>query len=246
MLQEVEEIALAAGRVIMRHHAGPRTATEKADRSPVTLADLEADALIVSALKRLAPEIPCVSEEGGIPDFSTRKDWRTFWLVDPLDGTKEFVKGGGDFTVNIALIEGTAPVLGVVYAPVSGLLYYARKSEGAWRKAREGRPERLSVAPRNDPEGWVVVESLSHPSPELETYLKGRKVKARIKAGSSIKFCRVAEGAADVYPRFGPTSEWDTAAGDAVYRYSGAKGERPSPLVYNKPTMRNGSFVIGG
>lgn len=246
LLPRAVEVASAAGDAILKHYRRGATAAElKADRSPLTEADLESHRLIVAALETLDPAIPVVSEEGSLPPYGTRRSWTRFWLVDPLDGTKEFLKRSDDFTVNIALIEGAAPVLGVVLAPALGCAYWADASGGSWKRAG-GAPQRLRSTPVSGEGGWTVVESASHPSSELETFLAELRVKARIKTGSSLKFCRVAEGAADLYPRFGPTMEWDTAAGDCVFRFSGAERPRESPLVYNKESLRNGNFVIGG
>ena len=152
-----------------------------------------------------------------------------FWLVDPLDGTKEFIKKRAEFTVNVALIDNGEPVLGVVDAPALDLLYWAVKGEGAWREAKGGTAERIySTAPAPGTP-LTIVESLSHPSPELEEYLKTIRVGERVKAGSSLKFCWVAEGHADIYPRLGPTMEWDVAAGDCVFRQSGREGSGRRP-----------------
>ena len=165
--------------------------------------------------------------------------------MDPLDGTKEFIKRRAEFTVNVALIENGEPVLGVVGAPALDLVYWAVKGGGAWREDKGAAAERINSDAPAPGVPLTVVESLSHPSQELEEYLKTIPVGRRVKAGSSLKFCLVAEGKADVYPRLGPTMEWDVAAGDCVYRQSGRDGERPSPLTYNKPDLRNPSFVIG-
>jgi 3'(2'), 5'-bisphosphate nucleotidase len=240
-------IAREAGRATMTYYDDLAAAEvrEKDDRSPVTLADEVAHGILVDGLRRLDPATPVVSEEAAAASFETRRGWRRFWLVDPLDGTKEFIKRRAEFTVNVALIEDGEPVLGVVLAPALDLLYWAVKGGGAWREEK-GRPaERIysSVPAAGTP--LTVVESLSHPSAELEEYLQTIPVARRVKAGSSLKFCWVAEGRADVYPRLGPTMEWDVAAGDCVYRQSGRDGERPSPLTYNKPDLRNSSFIIG-
>jgi len=236
-----------AGHATMTYYDAPAEAgvREKDDRSPVTLADEVAHDILVEGLRRIDPSTPVVSEEAAAADFEARRGWRRFWLVDPLDGTKEFIKRRAEFTVNVGLIEGGEPVFGVVQAPALDLLYWGVKGGGAWREEKGGTPERIySSAPAaGDP--LTVVESLSHPSPELEEYLKTIPVARRVKAGSSLKFCWVAEGRADIYPRLGPTMEWDVAAGDCVYRQSGREGERPSPLTYNKPDLRNPSFVIG-
>ncbi|MEO7987376.1 MAG: 3'(2'),5'-bisphosphate nucleotidase CysQ [Gemmatimonadales bacterium] len=236
-----------AGRATMIYYDGTADADvrEKDDRSPVTLADEVAHDILVEGLHRLDPDVPVISEEAEAASFELRRGWRRFWLVDPLDGTKEFIKRRAEFTVNVALIEDGEPVFGVVLAPALDLLYWAVKGGGAWREARGGSPERIYSNTAAPGTPLTVVESLSHPSAELEEYLKTIPVAQRVKAGSSLKFCWVAEGRADIYPRLGPTMEWDVAAGDCVYRQSGRNGERPSPLTYNKPDLRNTSFVIG-
>ena len=241
-------IALAreAGRATMTYYDDASTTVrEKDDKSPVTLADEVAHEILVEGLRRLDPDTPVVSEEAAADSWESRRSWRRFWLVDPLDGTKEFIKRRAEFTVNVALIESGEPVFGVVLAPALDLLYWAVKGEGAWREGKDGGPERIYSTTPEPGTPLTVVESLSHPSPELEEYLKTIPVGRRVKAGSSLKFCWVAEGRADVYPRLGPTMEWDVAAGDCIYRQSGRTGERPSPLTYNKPDLRNPSFVIG-
>ncbi|HUR95837.1 MAG TPA: 3'(2'),5'-bisphosphate nucleotidase CysQ [Gemmatimonadales bacterium] len=243
----VVQLAREAGRATMTYYDGAADAgvREKDDRSPVTLADEVAHEILVAGLRRLDPATPVVSEEAEAASFESRRGWRRFWLVDPLDGTKEFIKRRAEFTVNVALIDAGEPVFGVVLAPALDLLYWAVKGEGAWREEKGGSAERIYST--NPPPGTplTVVESLSHPSPELEEYLLTIPVARRVKAGSSLKFCWVAEGRADVYPRLGPTMEWDVAAGDCIYRQSGRHGERLSPLTYNKPDLRNSSFIIG-
>jgi 3'(2'), 5'-bisphosphate nucleotidase len=244
---EVIALAREAGRATMTYYDGAAEAPvrEKEDRSPVTLADEVAHEILVDGLRRIDPGTPIVSEESAAADFEARRGWWRFWLVDPLDGTKEFIKRRAEFTVNVGLIEAGEPVFGVVLAPALDLLYWAAKGGGAWREEKGGRPERIYSTPPAPGTPLTVVESLSHPSAELEEYLRTIPVARRVKAGSSLKFCWVAEGRADVYPRLGPTMEWDVAAGDCVFRQSGRNGERPSPLTYNKPDLRNPSFVIG-
>ena len=239
------ELAREAGRAIMLHYGGAAESQEKEDRSPITLADRAAHTILVDGLHRLDPSTPVISEEGAIAPMEERRAWRRFWLVDPLDGTKEFIKRRDEFTVNVALIEDGEPVLGVVLAPALDLLYWAVKGDGAWRQQGAAAAERIAsrTVPRGTP--LIVVESLSHPSAELEEYLATIPVARRVKAGSSLKFCWVADGRADLYPRLGPTMEWDVAAGDCIYRQSGEDAERSSPLTYNKPDLRNTSFVIG-
>jgi 3'(2'), 5'-bisphosphate nucleotidase len=243
----VTRLVREAGEATMTYYqagvaAGVR---EKEDRSPVTLADEVAHGILVQGLGDIDPETPVISEEAEADSFDRRRSWRRFWLVDPLDGTKEFIKQRDEFTVNVALIENGEPVLGVVLAPALDLLYWAVKGQGAWKEEKNGEPQRIYSRAPAPGTPLTVVESLSHPSPELEQYLQTLPVARRVKAGSSLKFCWVAEGRADIYPRLGPTMEWDVAAGDCVYRQSGPNGERSSPLTYNKPDLRNPSFVIG-
>lgn len=243
----VTDLAREAGRATMPYYDGESSSQvrEKADLSPVTLADEAAHEILVAGLQAIDPDTPIISEEAQAASFETRRGWRRFWLVDPLDGTKEFIKRRAEFTVNVALIEDGEPVLGVVLAPALDLLYWAVKGEGSWREEQGAPAERIYSSPQPRGKPLTVVESLSHPSPELEEYLQTIPVARRVKAGSSLKFCWVAEGRADIYPRLGPTMEWDVAAGDCVYRQSGRDGERPSPLTYNKPDLRNTSFIIG-
>jgi 3'(2'), 5'-bisphosphate nucleotidase len=244
-LDRLSDLARDAGRVILRHYRDGVDVEHKEDRSPVTAADRDAHGVIVGALTAWDPSIPVISEEGEIPAWENRRDWDRFWLVDPLDGTKEFLSRNGEFTVNIALIEDGVPVLGVIYAPAPDLLYFAGRDVGAWKVSQGRGLQRISSAPPAPGAPLVVAESRSHPSAALEEYLATVNVGRRVQAGSSLKFCWVAEGRADIYPRLGPTMEWDVAAGDAIFRYSGRDGVRTSPLTYNTPDLRNTGFVIG-
>lgn len=247
-LEKVIAMAVEAGKLTLKYRRDPRI-TEKgdhgADTSPVTDADLASNQHIAEHLTALDPDIPIISEETKSADYATRKRWRRFWLVDPLDGTKEFVKGSDEFTVNIALVDELEPVLGVIYVPAKELLYYAVKGQGSWKQVGENQPVRIFSAIPDLRGGLTVVESASHPSAELEDYLKDLPIRERVSAGSSLKFCLVAEGLADIYPRMNPTMEWDVAAGDCIYRNSARLGQRSTSLTYNKPTLKNGSFVIG-
>jgi len=243
-LTRLADMGRAAGAVAMSHYHSEVVVDSKADASPVTAADLGAEVVIVDSLTQWTPGIPIVSEERAIPPFAIRQGWAEFWLVDPLDGTKEFIRRNGEFTVNIALIRDRRPVLGMVYAPAEDVLYVAGEGIGSWRSRGGGVPERIaSTKPAADDR--IVVESRSHPSDDLERYLANVPVSRRIRAGSSVKFCLVAEGSADLYPRFGPTMEWDVAAGDCVWRHATWGVPNPSPLTYNKPDLKNPSFVIG-
>lgn len=245
LLTPVIDLACEAGRAIMTHYGSDAPVDTKDDQSPITLADRAAHAILVEGLERLDPTIPIISEEGTLAPADERRGWRRFWLVDPLDGTKEFIKRRDEFTVNVALIEDGEPVLGVVVVPALDLLYWASKGDGAWRSQGTAPAERIYSRPAAPGTPLTIVESASHPSAELEAYLQTIPVGRRVKAGSSLKFCWVADGRADLYPRLGPTMEWDVAAGDCIYRQSGEAGERSSPLTYNKPDLRNTDFIIG-
>jgi 3'(2'), 5'-bisphosphate nucleotidase len=244
-LERLAALASEAGAAALRHYEHLGEVTQKGDRGPVTAADRAAHTVIVRGLEQWTPDIPIISEEGTLPEFEQRRGWKRFWLVDPLDGTKEFIQRNGEFTVNIALIEDAAPVMGVVLAPAIALLYVAAKGLGAWKSERGGPWREIAYRPVPAGQPLVVAESRSHPSAALEDWLKSVPVARRVQAGSSLKFCWVADGQADVYPRLGPTMEWDTAAGDCIYRYAGSAPRPKSPLSYNKPDLTNGGFIIG-
>lgn len=247
MIEQILETAQAAGQAILNYYDDDIEVSSKEDDSPLTKADMASHHVIMEALERLDPETPVISEESGIPDYDERKTWDSFWIVDPLDGTKEFIKKNGEFTVNIALIEQGIPTMGVVYVPAKEVFYYAEKGKGSFKKEKGKQATRIfsDAADKNLP--LKVVCSRSHGSDTLEDELaeQGITVGEAIPAGSSIKFCLVAEGAADIYPRMGPTMEWDVAAGDCVYRNSARNGQHKSPLIYNKPDLKNSGFVIG-
>jgi 3'(2'), 5'-bisphosphate nucleotidase len=242
----VAGIAKAAAAVILEVYATDFTVRGKGDASPVTEADERAEAVIVDALRALAPEVPIVAEEsvarGAVPEVG---DW--FWLVDPLDGTKEFISRNGEFTVNIALIHRGVPVLGVVQAPALAQLYVGVTWQGAWLEDTAGR---RAIRCRQVPdEGLTVVASRSHgDAAALDAFLAGRKVAALANAGSSLKLCRVACGQADLYPRLGRTMEWDIAAGHAVLAAAGGQVTdlQGQPLRYGKPGFDNPHFVAAG
>lgn len=231
----------------MKFYADPIEVENKSDDSPLTKADLAANRIIVDFLAAEHPDIPIISEESGIADYDTRKEWDQFWLVDPLDGTKEFIKKNGEFTVNIALIKKGIPVLGVVYLPAKRITYFAEEGSGAFKIDSDEVKMRIYSETPDTSKPLRVITSRSHRADDLEERLNemGIQVDSYVASGSSIKFCLVAEGVADIYPRTGPTSEWDTAAGDAVYRYSGKNGARTSPLKYNKESLLNPGFILG-
>lgn len=247
MLQQINEIAIKAGKAILTFYTDDIEVQKKDDQSPLTKADMAAHTIIVNGLRKLEPDIPIISEESELPDYEIRKKWQRFFLVDPLDGTKEFIKKNGEFTVNIALIEGSIPVLGVVYIPAKERLYYADKKDGAWIQNGTSEPQQISHTPYDKTKAARIAVSRSHGGNDTKERLEkmGIQVSEEIPYGSSLKICLVAEGKADIYPRFGPTMEWDTAAADAVFRYSGKNGTRNSPLTYNKPSLKNDEFIIG-
>lgn len=247
MIEEVIAIAKEAGNKILDFYDDDIEVESKADDSPLTKADLAAHHYIIDNLKVLTPDLPIISEESGVPEFEERKIWNKYWLVDPLDGTKEFIKKNGEFTVNIALIEDGIPVLGVVYAPAMNLLYYGQKGKGSFRQKDDVEIEQIFSEKTDKSKPISIIESRSHGSPALEEFLdkEGIQVKDRVKSGSSLKICLVADETADLYPRMGPTMEWDVAAGDAVYRYSAKDGVHESGIKYNKENLLNPNFVIG-
>ena len=245
--QVLNNIARRAGEKILKHYHSGITVDRKDDNSPLTQADMEAHREIVKGLKDSYPEIPIISEESTVPEYEVRKNWSRFFLVDPLDGTKEFIKRNGEFTVNIALIENGVPVAGVVYIPADDTLYYADNNNGAFKQQGSSDPEKIEHTPYQKGQPARIMVSRSHGGSDTIERLNdmGIEVSKEVPSGSSLKFCLVAEGKADLYPRFGPTMEWDTAAADAVFRYSGKNGHRDSPLKYNKEDLHNPEFIIG-
>jgi 3'(2'), 5'-bisphosphate nucleotidase len=245
----VVEVVRRAGEAILAvYRSEDFGTTAKADDSPLTLADLAAHRLITAALAALTPDIPVLSEESATRSFEERRRWTTYWLVDPLDGTKEFLARNGEFTVNVALISGNDPVLGVVGVPAHGIIYSGIPGRGATRSGAGEAPVPVGVrVPAADP--VRVVGSRSHRGDSLDAFLSRLGPHQLVPVGSALKFCLVAEGGADVYPRLGPTSEWDTAAAQAVLVAAGGQvvtldGE---PLRYNtKADLRNPFFVASG
>jgi 3'(2'), 5'-bisphosphate nucleotidase len=246
-LEAVCEIAHAAGRRILDVYEREFKVEHKEDHSPLTEADRAAHEIITTQLEALTPDVPVLTEESAVVDYDTRARWKRFWLVDPLDGTKEFINRNGEFTVNIALIEGNRPVLGVVYVPVPALTYYACAGQGAYKHKGECVVQRARVR-RFDGGKPIVVASRSHAGRETEAFLKNLGEHDIVSMGSALKLCLVAEGAADVYPRLGPTMEWDTAAAQCVVEAAGGRVTdlNRQPLVYNKPSLLNPWFLAKG
>jgi 3'(2'), 5'-bisphosphate nucleotidase len=253
LIEALLATAVAAGRASLEIYRGAFTVTQKADQSPVTAADHASEKIILEHLARLAPGVPVVAEEAAAAGSIPQVDGE-FFLVDPLDGTKEFIQRRCDFTVNIALIRRHMPALGVVYAPVSGSLYAGNVA--ARRALRSSHPADAAVPGPREPvrvrtvpaAGITAVVSRSHSTPETDAYLSHYPVAHRVSVGSSLKFCLVAAGEADLYPRLGPTMEWDTAAGHAVLAAAGGQVLAPggAPLAYGKPGFRNSFFIASG
>jgi len=237
-------ITARAAAAIMRIYDGEFAVEHKSDDSPLTLADLESQRMILQGLSALTPTVPVLSEESAEAPWAERRGWQDLWVVDPLDGTREFVKRNGEFTINIALVSQHEPVLGIVAAPARKMVYWGAKGVGAFRKYGSDAPTAIHVAPLGRP--LRVVGSRSHASAQTATYLERLGPHVMTGIGSSLKFCLIAEGNADLYPRFGPTSEWDTAAGQAVLECAGGRVTRLDGhrLRYNcRESLINGDFV---
>lgn len=241
------DIASGAGDAILQVYASDFEVYTKADASPLTQADLAANRLIGQGLRAITPELPLLSEESAEVDFSQRRSWHRYWLIDPLDGTKEFVRRNGEFTVNIALIEDGVPILGVIHAPALKISYAGAAGLGAWRIEAD---RRQSIRTRRTAMPPVVVISKSHRNPALHAFLQRLPAHRAISRGSSLKFCLIAEGSADFYPRTGPTSEWDTGAGQALVEAAGGAVVTLAdwrPLRYNtKASLLNPDFAVIG
>ena len=246
-LQAIVNLAYQAGAAIMEiYRTGHTGESSKADNSPLTLADLASHQVIVEGLARITPDIPILSEEAANIAYPERSHWTRFWLIDPLDGTKEFIKRNGEFTVNIALIENGKPVLGVVYAPVPDVCYYGAHGTGAFVQRGNSEPQIIAVKTHITGEPIKVVASRSHSDARTEALLKYLGDYQCISMGSSLKLCLVAEGAAHFYPRLGPTMEWDTAAAHAVVNAAGGRvcNMNGVELRYNKEDLHNPAFFV--
>ena len=247
-LEQIITIAKDAGDVIMEIYKKDFDVDYKEDNSPLTIADLKSNELICSRLQDLYPNIPIISEENREVEYSIRKNWEYYWCIDPIDGTKEFVKRNGEFTVNIALIHIDRPVLGVVYAPVLNDMYSAKEGTGAFKNDKK-----LPLEINEDKENTItIIASKSHLNEEtkecIDELSKGIENRVFISKGSSLKLCMVAEGKADIYPRLAPTMEWDTAAADAIVRLSGKMtyqyGSENKKVIYNKENLLNPWFIV--
>jgi 3'(2'), 5'-bisphosphate nucleotidase len=247
VLDPIHDLAVKAGlqiKEIYNSNEYLSTVSRKSDNSPLTIADLASDKIIASGLSDLYPEVPIISEERPAPPYEDRKSWEHFWLVDPLDGTEDFLQRTGNFTVNIALIERTRPVLGVIYLPLQEALYFADAS-GAFKQLPEEEPRRIQVRTNAARKDLRAVESGLHLKESERQFLKRNAIGHCRQVGSAIKFCLVAEGEADVYYQGGQNWEWDTAAGQAIVERAGGAVVESSlkPLGYNKPTLKNSTYL---
>lgn len=246
------DAARRAGACILEIYGRDFEIGYKEDESPLTEADEAGNEVIMEFLRESHPAIPVISEENRQLPYGERSGWKRFWLVDPLDGTKEFIKKNGEFTVNIALVEDGVPVVGVVYRPVGDTMYVGIQGEGAYRITGEAEPVRIAGgAHYTTKTGVKVVASRSHLTPEVERFVEALRAEGKtvefLSAGSSLKLCLVAEGEADVYPRFGPTMEWDTGAAHAVATAAGRRvlnAETREDLAYNKENLLNPFFIV--
>jgi 3'(2'), 5'-bisphosphate nucleotidase len=244
-LQAIVALTKEAGKAILRvYEEKDFGVTLKPGQSPVTRADMVSHHLILAGLKALTPDLPVLSEESKTVSYQERQQWGAFWLVDPLDGTKEFIKRKGEFTVNIALVENGKTVAGVVHAPVLDLTYYGAR-EGAFRQKSRERPVEIRVD-KEPGSKLKVVASRSHAGEALEHFLRKLRDYECVNMGSSLKFCLIAEGTAHLYPRLGPTMEWDTAAGQCIVEAAGGAvtNLQGQPLCYNKPNLLNPDFMV--
>jgi 3'(2'), 5'-bisphosphate nucleotidase len=241
-------VAQKAGKAILEiYHSADFGIEAKADNSPLTLADQAAHQVIVESLKDTP--FPMLSEEGKSIEYSERKDWEYFWMVDPLDGTKEFIKKNGEFTVNIALIHQNRPVLGVVHAPVLGTTFYALKGQGCYKQVGDERQKLLADDTDTLPEVFKIIASRSHMNEETTQFINQYPTHELLSMGSSLKFTLIAEGKAHVYPRAAPTMEWDTAAAQIVVEEAGGQVFQfgtENPVLYNKENLLNPYFVVYG
>ena len=245
-INKLIEISIDAGEAIMDIYKSDFDFKKKNDKSPLTVADICSHEIILDSLYKLDPKIPILSEESSDIPYAERSSWNEYWLIDPLDGTKEFINRNGEFTVNIALIKNNKPIIGVIHSPVLQETYWGSKIDGSYFIKNQSQPEMINVSPQQG--GTLrVLASRSHMSDELNQVLSKRNDTKIIKMGSSLKFCLIAKGEADIYPRYGPTSEWDIAAGHAIVKFAGGTINSlcGNKLRYNvKDSVINPSFIV--
>lgn len=248
LVVSVATLAQQAGAKILEFYQHHNVVQTKPDSSPLTAADLAANKIIIEGLQQLTPNLPVLSEESAVIPFQKRQQWSSYWLVDPLDGTRDFLEKNGEFTVNIALIEENQPILGAVYLPALATLYFATKKQGAYRQVDNQQPQPIHVQSCSNDKVRVAV-SRHHGFDALEKFLHNLNNYTVVRQGSALKFCVVAQGEADVYPRLSPTSEWDTAAGQCILEAAGGAvlDLQGQPLRYNtKESLLNPSFLAVG
>jgi 3'(2'), 5'-bisphosphate nucleotidase len=244
-------IAKQAGKEILKIYEKDFSVSYKDDKSPLTEADNKSNNIIINQLTKLYPNIPILSEESRDISYEERKNWEYFWLVDPLDGTKEFIKKNGEFTINMALIHKNKSILGVVYIPAKDILYYAKEGFGSFKQEKDNESIKLEKKEKQDKEKLIIVASRSHFTKETEDFVNEKKKEYKkvelISSGSSLKLCLVAECKADIYPRLGSTMEWDTAAAHAIVNGIGKKVyeyNKEKELIYNKENLINPWFIV--
>ncbi len=246
LVDDVLEISQQAGKKILEIYETNFSVTNKDDNSPLTAADMAAHKTICNGLKALTPDIPVLSEESAEIDFDIRKSWQQYWLVDPLDGTREFIKRNGEFSVNIALIEKHKSIMGVIHIPVKNESYTATTMNGAYKYDKHGNKNKINIK-QTDSDNITIAGSRSHGNQKLKTFINRLNSAEVLSIGSSLKFCIVAEGKADIYPRFGPTSEWDTAAAQCIVEEAGGivVDTNFKSLLYNtKDSLLNPPFIV--
>tara|TARA_B110000438_G_scaffold237418_1_gene234795 strand:- start:492 stop:1307 length:816 start_codon:yes stop_codon:yes gene_type:complete len=246
LIDDLIVISKEAGKAIMKIYSSDFDFQIKEDLSPLTLADNISNKIICEKLKILTPDLPIISEEGSKISFEVRSRWKKYWLIDPLDGTKEFIKRNGEFTINIALIENNIPILGIIHIPTTNETYWGSNIDGSYYSNERIFKKRIRIS-NNSVAPIRIITSRSHPNKSLNLLLKEIGKYEIIRLGSSLKFCHIASGNADFYPRFGPTSEWDIAAGDAIVRYAGGyiSDLNNKPIMYNmKESFLNPNFIV--
>ncbi|MBD3263715.1 MAG: 3'(2'),5'-bisphosphate nucleotidase CysQ [Candidatus Omnitrophica bacterium] len=240
----LSQIDKASSAILDIYKSSDLGISTKKDNSPLTLADKVSNQILTDKLKEIYPAIPILSEEGGGYPYELRKTWKYFWLLDPLDGTKEFISGNGEFTINLALIKGDTPLFGIVCAPTRGVVYFAQKSRGSYKKETGKLPQQIKARIKAEKE-TIVARSRSHKNKRENEIIEKIGLVKTIHAGSALKFCLVAEGTADIYLRGGPTMEWDTAAGQCIAENAGALTFtlEGNPFLYNKPSLLNPGLI---
>ena len=250
-IENIVRLAKRAGEEIIKIYQSQFEVTIKSDSSPLTEADLLSNKILTEGLKKYFPDIPILAEESRLIPYAERKEWDYFWLVDPLDGTKEFIKKNGEFTINIALVDKMEPFFGIIYSPVKETAWFNIPKRGIFKKGSDGITHKIIPDIQREPGQVILIGSRSHGREELQAFTDSMKDKYDkvdlISAGSALKFCLLVEGQADIYPRFTPTMEWDTAAGHALIRESGKEiyiMDSGEILTYNKENLKNPFFIV--